>query len=148
MSLFFRPHSHFKSQIPRCYWNHQGTCICYFRLSTNFIHRRSLLTCTTTYHGYSISRGRDNQIYKQKAIFCLLCSKSEVTFNASHTGFYNYEHKNKSAILPELKNCQNGTQFAWNSKSLWLKDYRKVASTNASRFEARLVYMHTQNDIF
>ena len=26
--------------------------------------------------------------------------------------------------------------------------YRKVASTNASRFEARLVYMHTQNDIF
>ena len=26
--------------------------------------------------------------------------------------------------------------------------YRKVASTNASRFEARLVYMHTQKDNF
>ena len=26
--------------------------------------------------------------------------------------------------------------------------YRKVASTNASRFVTRLVYMHTQNDIF
>ena len=25
-------------------------------------------------------------------------------------------------------------------------DYRKVASTNASRFVTRLVYMHTQND--
>jgi hypothetical protein len=30
-----------------------------------------------------------------------------------------------------------------------LKDnYRKVASTNASRFVTRLVYMHTQNDTF
>ena len=27
-------------------------------------------------------------------------------------------------------------------------NYRKVASTNASRFEAHLVYMHTQNDNF
>ena len=27
-------------------------------------------------------------------------------------------------------------------------DYRKVASTNASRFVTRLVYMHTQNDNF
>ena len=26
--------------------------------------------------------------------------------------------------------------------------YRKVASTNASRFVTRLVYMHTQNDNF
>ena len=69
MSLFFRPHSHFKSQIPRCYWNHQGTCICYFRLSTHFIHRRSLLTCTTTYHGYSISRGRVNDFIFSIFIF-------------------------------------------------------------------------------
>ena len=54
-----RIESKFKTQIP-IHRNHQGTCICYFRLSTHFIHRRSLLTCATTYYGYSISRGRDN----------------------------------------------------------------------------------------
>ena len=30
----------------------------------------------------------------------------------------------------------------------YLSKYRKVASTNASRFVTRLVYMHTQNDNF
>ena len=37
-------------------------------------------------------------------------------------------------------------RFQDNAKSP--NTYRKVASTNASRFEARLVYMHTKNDIF
>ena len=37
--------------------------------------------------------------------------------------------------------------LVWHENEVGL-DYRKVASTNASRFVARLVYIHIQNDDF
>ena len=39
-------------------------------------------------------------------------------------------------------------QFKINHQGMVHLTYRKVASTNASRFVARLIYNHTQNDIF
>ena len=38
--------------------------------------------------------------------------------------------------------------FKLSIKNESLDIYRKVASTNASRFVTRLAYMHTQNDVF